>query len=820
MLTPDTVLRLPPGMHSIDLGGTRIVMDPMGPNWAATDERGEEILHLFDGKRTFNQAVQAYARKTAFEPAKAWQHVETIARDALRQNLLAEGPVPEETYRGREAYLQSEALDELWLHTNNSCNLHCGHCLVSSGPNGDNGLPLETILDLVDQALSLGTRHFFLTGGEPFLRSDIFDIVDHILGDREAEIVILTNGILLPGRIIERLKERDSGRVRLQVSLDGSEAGINDRIRGAGSFRRIVRGIGAAVEAGFDVSVTTVITKENADDIGNVTALVGRLGAGTHHLLWLHRRGRALEGDDYPAPAVEKVIEVVRAAQDAGRRAGVLVDNLEAVKARLRSGAGTKWDLSKAGVSALCVYSDGNVYPSAAMAGVRELCCGSIGEHSLMEIRRESEVIRSFRRASVREKEVCRECPFRFVCGGGDVEHSYFYGGSILSHDPYCDLHKAMIADALRDLAEERRGLVSNGKSGFNAPVIFTGMDDGASCLASDIEPSPVRTTSSECVLAFELDREREVVRDFYGNAAEEPKEGLCCPVQPSAEDLSHIPKEVVERFYGCGSPLGLSDIREGEVTLDLGSGAGIDVFIAARKVGPAGRAIGVDMTDPMLEVAGKARRKVAENLGYDVVEFRKGFLEDIPVEDRSVDLVTSNCVINLSPDKRRVFSEMWRVLKDHGRMVVADIVSEEAVPPRYRQDPRLWGECISGALTEEEFVSYLERAGFYGIQVLRKTFWREVEGYRFYSVTVRGWKYEKKAGCVYVGHTAIYQGPFKGVSDEEGHWFPRGVPVEICTDTASKLSKPPYEGSFIVTDPTRPIQDAFSCCDDGECCR
>jgi radical SAM protein with 4Fe4S-binding SPASM domain len=720
-------------------------------------------------------------------------------------------------YAGREAFLSDEPLTDLWIHTNNSCNLSCAHCLVSSGPDGDTGLPTKVLLDVIDQARALGTKHFFLTGGEPFLRRDIFELLDRMLEEPEAEVVVLTNGILLPGRILDEIRARDTRRLRLQVSLDGSTPAVNDVIRGPGSFERIVRGIRAAVEAGVETAVTTVITRASAADVPEVTRLVGRLGGRTHHLLWLHRRGRAVSEDGDDTPSVEAVIGVVRRAREAGREAGVTVDNLEAVKARLQSGAGTKWDLSKAGVGSLCVYADGVVYPSASMVNVPALRCGDIREQTLEEILRGGEVPAAFRRASLNDKERCRECPLRFLCGGGDIEHAYFYGGSILAHDPYCELHKAMIADAFRELADDRRELVANGRSGFNAPVIFTGMSDGTICPATDEAPAPVRTTSSECVLAFELDHGREVVREFYGEAAEHPQDDLCCPVQPSAEDLSHIPREVVERFYGCGSPVGIAEIRPGETTLDLGSGAGIDVFIAAKKVGPEGRAIGVDMTDRMLEEAHRAKPVVAENLGYDVVEFREGFLEEIPVEDGTVDLVTSNCVINLSPDKRRVFNEMWRVLKDHGRMVVADIVAEEEVPPEYRRDPRLWGECISGALTEEQFLAYLERAGFYGVQVLRKAFWREVEGYRFHSVTVRGYKFEKRAGCGYVGRTAIYQGPFKGVSDEEGHWFPRGVPVEVCTDTAAKLSAAPYAGMFLVTDPTKAVQDAYACCGDGD---
>ncbi|MEW6325765.1 MAG: methyltransferase domain-containing protein, partial [Nitrospirota bacterium] len=354
--------------------------------------------------------------------------------------------------------------------------------------------------------------------------------------------------------------------------------------------------------------------------------------------------------------------------------------------------------------------------------------------------------------------------------------------------------------------------------SGFTAPVLFTGMGELAITCADEETPGEVMTSRSECVLSFDLDAPRKAVREFYGAAADTPSEELCCPVQPDQADLTHIPAAVVERFYGCGSPVGSAGIKPGETTLDLGSGAGIDVFIAAKKVGPAGRAIGVDMTPQMLRVAREAQREVAVNLGYDAVEFREGFLEEIPADDRSVDLVTSNCVINLSPDKKRVFAEMWRVLKDHGRIVVADIVADQQVPPRQRQDPRLWGECISGALTEEEFLAYLERAGFYGLQILKKSFWKEVEGYRFSSVTVRGYKFQKTAGCVYIGQTATYQGPFESVSDEEGHWFPRNVPVEVCTDTAAKLSHAPYAASFIVTDATGKVS-GNGCDPNTGCC-
>jgi hypothetical protein len=152
--------------------------------------------------------------------------------------------------------------------------------------------------------------------------------------------------------------------------------------------------------------------------------------------------------------------------------------------------------------------------------------------------------------------------------------------------------------------------------------------------------------------------------------------------------------------------------------------------------------------------------------------------------------------VVNLSPDKPRVFEEIWRVLRDHGRILISDIVAETQVPPHLKVNAQLWGECLTGSLTQQEFIAGLERAGFYGIEILKKVYWKDVEGQPFYSITVRGYKFEKTSGCVFQGHQAIYLGPGKAFIDEEGHQFPRNEAYEICTDTVAKLSNPPTRTS------------------------
>jgi SAM-dependent methyltransferase len=225
-------------------------------------------------------------------------------------------------------------------------------------------------------------------------------------------------------------------------------------------------------------------------------------------------------------------------------------------------------------------------------------------------------------------------------------------------------------------------------------------------------------------------------------------------------------------------------------------------------------------MTDQMLEVARENQPRVAKSLGFDAVEFRKGFLEEIPVESKSVNLVTSNCVVNLSPDKSRVFEEIWRILDDHGRIVISDIVSEREVPPHLKTNVHLWGECLSGALTQDAFLAQLERAGFYGLSILERTYWKDVEGYAFYSVTVEGYKYEKASEPSSDGHRAVYLGPGKAFVDEEGHTFARNEPLVIDRDTAAKLRQPPYREMFAVLDPNQAIEN-YDCCvpTGGGCC-
>jgi 2-polyprenyl-3-methyl-5-hydroxy-6-metoxy-1,4-benzoquinol methylase len=217
----------------------------------------------------------------------------------------------------------------------------------------------------------------------------------------------------------------------------------------------------------------------------------------------------------------------------------------------------------------------------------------------------------------------------------------------------------------------------------------------------------------------------KEVVKERYGQAALRVIKGgsTCCGAAPPVEgctdpitsnlydgsQTSQIPEEALQASLGCGNPTALAELKPGETVLDLGSGGGIDVLLSAKRVGPTGKAYGLDMTDEMLALANENKRRA----GVENVEFLKGEIENIPLPDNSVDVIISNCVINLSADKDRVLREAFRVLKPGGRFAVSDIVVRGEVPAAIRRSVELWVGCMAGALEENEYLAKLARAGF-----------------------------------------------------------------------------------------------------------
>jgi len=378
------------------------------------------------------------------------------------------------------------------------------------------------------------------------------------------------------------------------------------------------------------------------------------------------------------------------------------------------------------------------------------------------------------------------------------------------------------------------------------------------------------------------LDTEN-AVRERYSAAAKQREVELCCPVDYDTQYLKVIPQEVIDRDYGCGDPS--KYVLPGETVLDLGSGGGKICFIATQVVGPEGKVIGVDMNDTMLDLARRSQTEVAAQIGYDNVLFHKGKIQDMAIDrdqvdaylvehpvmheaglreletmltkmrretpmiaDNSIDVVVSNCVLNLvdATEKKQLFEEIFRVLKPGGRAVISDIVSDEFVPEHLQNDPELWSGCISGAFQESEFLKAFERAGFYGIEipVLQHQPWQTVEGIEFRSATVIAYK-GKEGPCDDYNDAVIYRGPFAKVFDDDGHVFRRGERTAVCRNTFTIMTRAPYSQNFIPVPPHQPISDAKpmlcsgeqrspkvtkgknykltvvgeDCCETGDCC-
>ncbi len=329
-------------------------------------------------------------------------------------------------------------------------------------------------------------------------------------------------------------------------------------------------------------------------------------------------------------------------------------------------------------------------------------------------------------------------------------------------------------------------------------------------------------------------------VRERYSEGAHERQEALCCPVDYDRELLKLLPKEIIDKDYGCGDPSRY--VRKGDIVLDLGSGGGKICYMAAQLAGPDGLVIGIDMNDDMLALARKYQPDMVAKLGGDRVRFHKGYIQDLALDvdemerylalhpvidastltalktwqaaqrkvrpliaDQSVDLVISNCVLNLVGDdeKAKLFREIFRVLKPGGRVAISDIVADEPVPQHLKDDPNLWSGCISGAFVDRDFVRAFEQAGFIAVCLDKWETepWQVVEGIEFRAVTLVAHKgYGRE--CLDRGHAVIYRGPYAEVRDEEGHLFPRGERIAVCERTFRTLTEGPYQKYFIGIEP------------------
>lgn len=339
----------------------------------------------------------------------------------------------------------------------------------------------------------------------------------------------------------------------------------------------------------------------------------------------------------------------------------------------------------------------------------------------------------------------------------------------------------------------------------------------------------------------------QDKVKEYYGKiiqTTEDLKTSACCTADALPlhirEVLKDIDSEILEKFYGCGSPI--PHALEGSVVLDLGCGTGRDVYLASKLVGEFGKVIGVDMTDEQLEVARRHVDSQTEVFGFAKpnMEFHKGYIEDlktIGIEDNSVDVVISNCVINLSQDKKAVFAEIFRVLKEGGELYFSDVFTDRRVPEHLQTDPVFVGECLGGALYIEDFRRLLNELGCLDYRIVTSRIldlgdekMQEMAGdIKFYSMTIRAFKLSTLEDiCEDFGQTVKYLGTIKESPDEfildDHHIFKARETVPVCGNSTAMVEETRYGKHFEVTGDKATHLGKFDCgdtiskADDGDC--
>jgi len=672
-------------------------------------------------------------------------------------------------------------LQEFWIHLTNRCNLTCKHCLFSSSPSEKDTLNFATIALHVKEAYALGCRLFIISGGEPLVHPEITLLIDAILAYENCEVVLLTNGMLIEK--IFTCKTYDKARIHFQISLDGLEE-AHDFLRGQGSYQKLMRNIAWLNQEGYAFSLSLCVHPRNIEALEPLIALVASLGASHLHLLWYFMRGR---GENEPSIESETLLNAVINAYRFAQSKGLIIDNFEALKTQIFAPKGTVHDGSSSGRSSIALGYDGAFYPSAAMVGETRLKMEgqSISEALL------SPVAKEIAKVSV----VNLNSPLRFLLGGGDLDHSFSHHETFMGDDPYEPFLEKLALWMILDEANVEKSLHVN-------PALCLEMGDILhSCGANE----GVAHTHANCLIATGESESLRLVKSFYHDAALEDKEDILNPACYEAHLLEHIPEGLRFRGYGCGSPILEAHLQKGEVMLDLGSGRGIECFIASKLVGENGQVIGVDMLDSMLTVARAGAALVAQNLGYHNLSFEKGYLEALPQKSNSVDVITSNCVLNLSTHKRKLFAQIFRVLKEGGRVVVSDVVCDEEPNSTIRNDAKLSGECIGGALTQSHLIGLLHESGFTQIRLIKRFFYREVQGHSFYSLTFEAHKPNAQT-CVEV----MYKGVGQSLLLEEGTLLQKGIKIHVDASVAKAL-----ESVLFVFDTKGNIinQEGESCC-------
>lgn len=733
---------------------------PEAPYWFVPNESAAGILAKQDGLLE----ISAPGKEAFIENMRTVCGKETLASAWAAEHFFSALALPSaQPYAGRKT-MKLNRLSELWFHLTDACNLRCSHCLFGHNFSRKRQMDTDWIRAIARESLDIGCGLICFTGGEPFLYPGFSNLLTWLHKIDDLKVAVLTNGILLPQHIAA-LEGLARDRIHFQVSLEGPQP-HNDAVRGKGSFEGAVKAIRALRQRDFSVSAAITITGDNMEVLPEFFAILHDLDVGEVHFQYHFKRGFAEKTD----VAVTAFRQLLPSILNAAEEYNITIDNVEAVRSQIFTPPGTRFDFGNGGWESLAIAPDGMVYPTPASIDLPYLQAGNSNE-GLKNIWQKSPQLKQLRSLSLLDVAEMAVDPYRFLIGGGDLDHcitgSDKDGNFQLCPDPY--------APIARDFARYLIGQAASSMPQAKHPGICLRMGDVSTECPSGAE---VNFTHCNCLLSLG-EGARGLVRNFYGERAEATDESILNPVHYDEAEIAMIPEEARGRMYGCGSPVDDAGVQPGETLVDLGSGTGVECFLASRRVGPEGKVFGIDMTDRMLAIAGRVKTEVEQALGYANVQFKKGFLEDLPLDSESTDVVISNCVVNLSENKRKVFAEILRVLKPGGRLVISDVVTESEPDIAIRADKQLSGECIGGAMVQQYLLALLRDMGFTAIRIIKRFPYRVVQGHQFFSLTFSAWKPQKEE---LVDHRQfLYAGPFAGLMGSDDETLMAG---KTCTAT------------------------------------
>jgi 7,8-dihydro-6-hydroxymethylpterin dimethyltransferase len=418
---------------------TPIYINGNKPDWMVLSKKADYLVRQCLELNDLNEAMF----KTAEKFGLASNEIMLMAKRLAAAFSFSDSPV----YQGRGQILELDELQECWFHLTNKCNLSCSHCLFSCSARKNGEINPEVLRSSVKEARKLGCRVFYFTGGEPLVYPDFFPFLAELLSDEDVHAIVLTNALLIKDHL-EDLKKIPLDRLNLQISIDGTK-NTHDKIRGKGAFDLLIENLELLKEIKISKTLAMAVNKNNLSEMAYPVKIAEQFQAQAVHYLWHFSTGRGSK-NKLMVP-VGEIIKGLKQAKAAGGKK-IIIDNFEYLRTQVFSASGTRYDLSNSAWNSLVIGPDHNIYPSPALVGINEHNCGSLS-NGLEQQWRSSRILDKFRRTSLIDSPEVLKSPFRFLTGGGDIDHSYFAGASLVGDDPYIDLYEDIVLTLISEQA-------------------------------------------------------------------------------------------------------------------------------------------------------------------------------------------------------------------------------------------------------------------------------------------------------------------------------------------------------------------------------